>query len=351
MSALSKIHEFIKVPPGEGLEDVTYLRNKDIIPMGPKKEEHGVSGRLPSTGPSQMSPFRLGQALLRCSPRVSPELFFGIRGSVIGIIIRIILSVVWFGSQAYLGSLCLSCVFASWSHHYLNLPDTIPTSVNMTTQQLIGFVVFQIISIPPLFFKPERFNRPLMVTCVLTFFAMMGITIWAVCRNGGSDGPLMHESTKMSSSTRGWYWVYGISSWYGSLSSGVSNQSDFTRFSKKTWSSLFGTIFSLMVIGTIIPLMGLVTASAYKDKYGVEVWMPNEIIMNCLKEDYSPKARAAAFFVGAVFTLSQVCFNTMGNAYAGGMDLSGLLPKYFNITRGSVFTALFVVGCSTVGLL
>ncbi|CAI5293811.1 ASB_HP2_G0031470.mRNA.1.CDS.1 [Saccharomyces cerevisiae] len=115
---------------------------------------------------------------------ISQRVIFGIRGSVIGIIIRIILSVVWFGSQAYLGSLCLSCVFASWSHHYLNLPDTIPTSVNMTTQQLIGFVVFQIISIPPLFFKPERFNRPLMVTCVLTFFAMMGITIWAVCRNG-----------------------------------------------------------------------------------------------------------------------------------------------------------------------
>nr|CAI6461105.1 ASB_HP1_G0027000.mRNA.1.CDS.1 [Saccharomyces cerevisiae] len=230
--------------------------------------------------------------------------------------------VVWFTGLSWLPvfELC----FASWSHHYLNLPDTIPTSVNMTTQQLIGFVVFQIISIPPLFFKPERFNRPLMVTCVLTFFAMMGITIWAVCRNGGSDGPLMHESTKILISP---------------------------DFPKKTWSSLFGTIFSLMVIGTIIPLMGLVTASAYKDKYGVEVWMPNEIIMNCLKEDYSPKARAAAFFVGAVFTLSQVCFNTMGNAYAGGMDLSGLLPKYFNITRGSVFTALFVVGCSTVGLL
>nr|CAI6461292.1 ASB_HP1_G0027030.mRNA.1.CDS.1 [Saccharomyces cerevisiae]CAI6461702.1 ASB_HP1_G0027100.mRNA.1.CDS.1 [Saccharomyces cerevisiae] len=41
MSALSKIHEFIKVPPGEGLEDVTYLRNKDIIPMGPKKKNMG----------------------------------------------------------------------------------------------------------------------------------------------------------------------------------------------------------------------------------------------------------------------------------------------------------------------
>ncbi|CAI5294107.1 ASB_HP2_G0031610.mRNA.1.CDS.1 [Saccharomyces cerevisiae] len=252
---------------------------------------------------------------------ISQRVIFGIRGSVIGIIIRIILSVVWFGSQAYLGSLCLSCVFASWSHHYLNLPDTIPTSVNMTTQQLIGFVAFD-----------GHLRADLL--CNDGYHHMGRMQKW------GSDGPLMHESTKMSSSTRGWYWVYGISSWYGSLSSGVSNQSDFTRFSKKTWSSLFGTIFSLMVIGTIIPLMGLVTASAYKDKYGVEVWMPNEIIMNCLKEDYSPKARAAAFFVGAVFTLSQVCFNTMGNAYAGGMDLSGLLPKYFNITRGSVFTAL-----------
>ncbi|GMM37890.1 thiamine transporter [Saccharomycopsis crataegensis] len=376
MSMLSKIHDFIKVTPGEGIEEVTYLRNKDIIPMGPKRRIWGIwsltfywsitnvtistwtgASSLLSLGLSvgeTMGIIIIGNviisalALLNAAPggyyhigyTISQRVVFGIRGSTVGIIIRIILSVVWFGSQAYLGALCLNCVFASWSHKFLTMSDTIPKSVNMTTQELIGFVVFQIISLPPLLIKPERFNKPLMVTCILTFFTMMGMTIWIVSRNGGSDGSLMHTSTSMSSSTRGWYWVFGISSWYGSLSAGVSNQSDFTRFSKKTWSSFWGTIFSLVVVGTVIPLMGLVTASAYKDKYGEEVWMPNQIIMNWLKDDYSPKSRAAAFFAGLTFTLSQICFNTMGNAYAGGMDLSGLLPKYFNITRGTILTAL-----------
>lgn len=376
MTLLARLNDLVKVTPGDGVEHVTYLRNKDIIPMGPKRRIWGVwsltaywsitnvtistwtgASSLLSLGLSAgetMGCIIIGNAiivtlaLLNAAPggyyhigyTISQRVVFGIRGSWIGIIIRIILSVVWFGSQAYLGSLCLSCVFSSWSHRYLTLPNTIPESVNMTTQQLIGFVVFQVLSIPPLFVKPERFNKALMVTCILTFFAMIGITIWTVTRDGGSDGALMHTSEKMSSSTRGWYWVYGISSWYGSLSSGVANQSDFTRFSKRTWSSLIGTIFSLMVIGTIIPLMGLVTASAYLEKYGEEVWMPNEIIMKWLQDDYSAKSRAAAFFVGSVFTLSQICFNTMGNAYAGGMDLSGLLPKYINITRGSVITAL-----------
>lgn len=206
---------------------------------------------------------------------ISQRVVFGIRGSLDGIIIRTILSIVWFGSQAYLGSLCLSCVFASWSKSYLNMKDTIPSSVHMTTQELVGFVIFQLISIPPLLIKPERFNKVLMVSCVLTFFCMMGMTIWAVARNGGSNGPLMKSSQPLSSSTRGWYWVYGISSWYGSLSAGVSNQSDFTRFSRKTWSSFYGTIFSLMVIGTIIPLMGLVSTSAIQGRYGEEFWEPN----------------------------------------------------------------------------
>lgn len=376
MSFLSKLHELIKVTPGEGVENVTYLRNKDIIPMGPDRRIWGVwsmtaywsitnvtistwtgASSLLSLGLSvgeTMGIIIIGNAiivvlaLLNAAPggyfhigyTISQRVVFGIRGSWIGIIIRVILSVVWFGSQAYLGSLCLSCVFSSWSHSYLTMANTIPESVNMTTQQLVGFVVFQIISIPPLFVKPEKFNKALMVTCTLTFFAMMGLTIWTVTRNGGSDGALMHSSKEMSSSTRAWFWIQGISSWYGSLSAGVSNQSDFTRFSRKTWSSVFGTIFSLMVIGTVIPLMGLVTASAYLEKYGEEIWMPNELVMKWLHDDYSPKARAAAFFVGLVFTLSQICFNTMGNAYAGGMDLSGLLPQYFNITRGSVLTAL-----------
>lgn len=368
--------DFLKVKEGEGVERITYLSNKDIIPMGPKRRIWGEwsyifywsitnvtigtwsgASSLLSLGLSvgeTMGVILLGNiliavlALLNAAPggyyhigyTISQRVVFGIRGSVVGIVMRIILSIVWFGSQAYLGSLCLSCVFSSWSKSYMNMKDTIPDSVNMTTQQLVGFIVFQIISYPLLFIKPEKFNKALMVATILPFFGMLGITIWAVHVNGG-NGPLMHTTTKMSTSARAWAWIYGICSWYGSLSSGVANQSDFTRFSNKPWASLWGTLFSMVVVGTLIPLMGLCTASAMKEYYGEEFWMPNEIIMQWLEDDYSPKARAAAFFCGIIFVTSQLVFNTLGNGYAGGMDLAGILPKYMTIRRGAVLTALF----------
>lgn len=62
--------------------------------------------------------------------------------------------------------------------------------------------------------------------------------------------------------------------------------------------------------------------------------------MYWLEQDYSAKSRAAAFFCGLVFTVSQITFNTMGNGYAGGMDMSGIFPQYVNIRRGAVITAL-----------
>lgn len=373
---MNALVEKLKVKPGNDLEKITYLRNKDIIPMGPERRIWGVwslafywsitsitistwtgASSLLSLGLSVGETLGIilignciiaGLALLNAAPggyyhigyTISQRVVFGIKGAWVTIVMRTILSVVWFASQAYLGSRCLSCIFASWSHSFLTMENTLPESVNMTTQELIGFVVFQVISIPPLLIKPERFNKMLMITCVATFFAMLGIVIWAVTNNGGSNGPLMNSGEPMSSSERGWWWIYGICSWYGSLSSGVANQSDFTRFSKKTWSSLYGTIFSLVVVGTLIPLMGLITASAMKGKYDQEFWRPDQIMFFWLTQDYSSKARAGAFFCGLAFTLSQMCFNTMGNGYAGGMDMAGLFPKFITIKRGAVITAL-----------
>lgn len=368
--------DFLKVKHGdESVEHVTYLSNKDIIPMGPRRRIWGkwsflfywsINNVIISTWSGASSLLSLGLsvgetmgiilignviiatlALLNAAPggyyhigyTICQRVVFGIRGSFLGIAMRTILSIVWFGSQAYLGSECLNCVFSSWSKSYLNMENTLPSWVHMTTQDLIGFVCFQALSIPLLFIKPERFNKAIIAATIVTFCGMLGITVWAVSANGG-DGPLMYTSESMSTSVRAWAWIYGICSWFGSISSGVANQSDFTRFSRRPWDSFWGTWFALVLVGTAIPIMGLTSASALKQYYGEEFWQPNEIINKWMTEDYSAKLRAAAFFCGAVFTMSQLVFNTMGNGYAGGMDMSGMFPKYINIRRGSVLTAL-----------
>lgn len=357
----------------------TYLQNKDIIPMGPGRRIWGPltygfywslfnvslatwsgASSLLSLGLSvgeTMGAIILGNilialwSLLNAAPggyyhigyTISQRVSFGIRGSVFTILMRTILSVVWYASEAYLGALCLNCVFASWSKNFLNLNNTIPESVQMTTQQLIGLVCYFVLGCPLLFLRPERLKNAMIVCVVLNFFVFLGVSVWAVCINGG-NGPLMQSSgTSLSSSARGWAWVKGICTWYGNLCAGVTNQSDFTRFSKSRWASFWGTWFSLLVVSTTIPLMGLVSASALKGYWGGEVlWRLDEIIMMWLQKDYSAKSRAAAFFCGAILSSTQLIDNTIGNAFEGGMDLSGIFPRFINITRGSLITAILL---------
>lgn len=268
---------------------------------------------------------------------------FGIYGSYIGLSIRVVLSVVWFGSQAWLGGLCVNVILSSWSQHYLNLPNTFPARVHMTSQGLIGFVIFQVISIPWAMIPPEKVNIPAVGSNVIAFFAMLGIVIWAGTQNHGV-GTLVHTPNTVSGSQLAWAWVYGISSWFGSLVVGVINMSDFTRFA--TYKKVFwpGTVFAIVVPGSIVPLFGIITASATAEMYNLSaqniLWNPIDLILYWLQDDYSAKSRAAAFFLGLSFLISQLCQNTLGNAYSGGMDLAGALPKYIDIRRGAVITCL-----------
>jgi NCS1 family nucleobase:cation symporter-1 len=54
-----------------------------------------------------------------------------------------------------------------------------------------------------------------------------------------------------------------------------------------------------------------------------------------LDRNYSPGARAAAFFAGFGLLLCQIAINVVDNAYSVGMDMAGLFSSYINIRRGA----------------
>ncbi len=273
---------------------------------------------------------------------VLQRVLFGIRGCYLGVVIRIILSIVWYGSYAWMGGVLLGNIISSWSSNYLNLPNNFPEGIEMSRKDLIGFVLFQLIQLPFFYFKPERLNILVHAGVLCTFFAMLGLTIWAVVYNNGNNGPLMSVTSPeiSSSSAHGWAWIYGITSWFGSILTSIVNAADYTRFTKKHHSSWGGMYIGNLVMGTIIPLMGLVTTSALKDKYQEELWNPPQILDRILTDNYTPKARAGVFFCALGLLMSQLSVNVMGNGIAGGSDLAGLVPKYINIRRGAIITAL-----------
>lgn len=164
---------------------------------------------------------------------------------------------------------------------------------------------------------------------------MLSITVWAYITAGG-PGPLFTDGTSVVSPIPpAWAFIYGIVASVGGISAGIVNQSDYTRFATKPGVQVPGILFSLFVPGMIVPFLGILTASASMTIYdGAPFWNPLTLITQWMLNDYSPAARAGSFVCGLGLMISQIAENVLGNGYAAGMDLAGLVPKYINIRRG-----------------
>ncbi|KAI8677729.1 hypothetical protein NCS55_00490400 [Fusarium keratoplasticum] len=273
---------------------------------------------------------------------VAQRIVFGMHGAYIGQAMRIMLSIVWYGSQAWLGGLCVSAMISSWSYSFLHMENTFPASANMVTRDFIGFLLFHIISIPFLLIRPEKSKWYAIAANVIVLFVMLGITIWATTTAGGA-GPLFIAGVRQPGTlSKGWAWVYGIIASVGNIAAGIINQSDFTRFARKQGVQIPGLVFSLLGAGMLVPIFAILTASASMDIWNVEepFWNPLAIVIQWMLDDYSAKARAGAFFCSFGFVLGQIAENVLGNGYAAGMDLAGLFPKWISIRRGTLIAAL-----------
>ena len=68
------------------------------------------------------------------------------------------------------------------------------------------------------------------------------------------------------------------------------------------------------------------------------------MLFAAVQDQGGSRARAATFFLGLVFILSQLSINVPGNVLAGGLDVASVLPKYINLRRGAyILAALSVV--------
>ncbi|GAO46631.1 NCS1 nucleoside transporter family [Saitoella complicata NRRL Y-17804] len=262
---------------------------------------------------------------------------WGIWGSYIALIQRIVLSIVWCGVQSYTGGLCITAMLSAIFPTYHNMKNTLPASAHMTTQQFVGFILYNLASLPIIYLPPEKTKVPFQYINGITAATMFSIMVWALATAHGA-GPLLSQSSTLHSSTElGWGVVHGITTVIGSIAVGLTNQPDYSRFARKPGDQVWGQFGSIIIIGTIVPLMGCVTTAAAQKIFGELLWNPPDLVLRWL-DDYSAKSRAAAFFAGLGLCMSQLGINTVDNAYSGGMDFAGLFPKYLNIRRGAYLT-------------
>ena len=68
-----------------------------------------------------------------------------------------------FGIQAYWGGLAASVVLSSIFPSFHSMTNTLPESAQITTQQLIGFVIYIFVFTPIMFVHPSRLQPVLAV--------------------------------------------------------------------------------------------------------------------------------------------------------------------------------------------
>ncbi|KAK6373829.1 hypothetical protein LTS17_007798 [Exophiala oligosperma] len=268
---------------------------------------------------------------------------WGLRGSYLALAQRIMLCLVWYGVQAWIGGQMTGAMLYAMFSGYRHIPNTFPASAHMTTQQFVGFVVFLCFQFPCLLISPERTAILFRWANILTAVTMFSVTVWALATAGGGGPLLAANSTLTTTSEKAWAVIRGITTVIGSIAVSLTNQSDFNRFAKTPGAQIPGQIYSTVIVGALVTLMGTLTTSAAQKIYGGELlWSPAELALRWMEDGYTARSRAGAFFAGLGFFVSQLSINTVDNAWPGGFDLAALFPRWINIRRGAVIT--FVLG-------
>lgn len=265
-------------------------------------------------------------------------------GAYFPILNRILTSIVWYGVQAVIGGrMIYICLRSIWMDLDERIPNTLPKGIGITTAEFMGYVLFNILCCIFIWFRPQQLRPYFHFASVLVFITLFVLLGWAVGTSEGYGAVFNAEST-IPSSQLGWQMVGGMMSVIGSISSGILNQNDFTRFAKKPSHVTWSQAGSFMTSSCTVAIIGVVCTAATQEQYGhgTPLWDPTQLFA-AIQDQHGSKGRAAAFFLGIVFIFSQLSINVVGNVLAGGLDVASVFPKYINLRRGAYILAALSV--------
>lgn len=161
---------------------------------------------------------------------------FGWHFSKFAIVTRAITALFWHAIQTYTGSTAMTQIIRAIWPSYLDIPNHIPESVGITTQQMVSHLVFWTLQFPILLIPPHKLKwffvakcgmlcrlRKLMpVTYANDLLVLVMVTSVAVVitmtRKAGGTGDIWNQPYQVSGSTRSWLILSSLSSITGGWS-------------------------------------------------------------------------------------------------------------------------------------
>lgn len=259
---------------------------------------------------------------------------FGLRGSYIPIIIRAVVAPIWYGIQAYLGSLAVQAMieaiwpsFANWH------ADALPASADITAAGLLSFSIFWLASLPFLFLSMPALRWIFLIKIIIMPIFGICLFTWAVTASHGF-GPLLRIPNKIENGmSLGYAFCYAVTTAISACSTFAINIPDLTRYARNPRTASIAQAICLPVCMTLIYFLGVVMAASSQVIYGQIQWNPIVIVLMW-------DNRAAKFFVGLLFAFAMIGTNVAGNSVPFANDTMALFPKYMNLRRGQFLCAI-----------
>lgn len=186
---------------------------------------------------------------------------------------------------------------------YLNIPNHLPASAGITTQQMVSHFLFWSIQFPILLISPHKLRWFFVFKAVLVLSAATGTVIGMSVLAKGS-GAIWDQQATVTGSTKAWLILSSMSSLTGGWATMATNVSDFTRYLQKPRGVYWQTLF-VPAVCTLMGVYGIIGTSCAKVVYGEYIWDPLTLASNW----NGAGGRAAAFFVGLAWVVAQIGTN------------------------------------------
>jgi NCS1 family nucleobase:cation symporter-1 len=264
------------------------------------------------------------------------------------IIVRLLVGVIWASvlmmQAGYFVAIILRCVFGdSWHKMY----DPIPKSVDVTIQNLIGFILFAICSAPLLALPPQHMRRLFTIKSVVLPPVAIGLFAFCITQGkaaGYNAGSFSTAKVAPKGSVLAWAMLSAINSCMGKTSTQAVNQTDLARYARTANAPFLSQLIALPIGNTLCATLGIFSTSAIQQAWGVTHWNPWDLSTEILDRHWNSGARVAICFASFGWILSIYASNLGVNLFPFGADVTAILPRFLNIRRGTYL-------CYCLGLL
>lgn len=273
---------------------------------------------------------------------------WGMYGSFFPIVIRLLVGQIWTAvlmmQGGYFLSIFFRCVFG---HHWYQLENTIPKSMGVTVQQLVGFVLFAVVTAPFLCLRPHQMRRLYSIKSVLLPPVAIALFAWCIVQGRSADasaGTFKSKVPNPKGAALAWTMLSAVNSCMGKTSSIAVNQTDLARYARTPKAPFLSQLISLPIGNTLCATLGIFATSATQQAWGVTLWNPWDLCSAILDRHWNSGSRCAIAFASLAWMLS-IFASCMGvDVFPFGVDATALLPRWLNIRRGMYL-------CYTIGLI